>query len=425
LPLGLSEIMVSDVLRRHNRLEIRPSDDAAIRDATAALSELLDEAATRQADMARVILAWRKENARDPLLLPAWRTSWPLALRPGATRDALIATLAAIPTSQPPLAVEAALQQGYSSKEPPQLPVKARAAGETRLAFSLRMPPGGLPWSLATLLNWGAMDLRVSTRAETFLATAGTPPGDTPADTADELQRLLAHQLGMSESKALDKRLERLRDILRRGPGDTETAIELPARLILSPDSRGERLATGTGASAQPDRFAPRFHASAAPRGRTGRVPLWRADLHETPGSPYSLRAIHTPDYEPEAYPPPSDPLRHPDRGLQAGQRVPEVFALDDFDRRQIVALSSLHGLPVLARRGAGGVIQTSQVSPPEVFRISTGLQGKDAEEQALYVPRPLPSRMLRLTSLGGTLDLVAPFVPPAPLRADAARGTR
>jgi hypothetical protein len=422
LLLGLSEIMVSDVLRRHNRLEIRPSDDAAIRDATDALSELLDEAAKRQADMARVILAWRQEKDSGPLLLSAWRTSWPSALRPGATRVALAATLAAIPTSQPTFAVEAALQQGYSSAEPPQLPVKARAAGETRLAFSLRMPPGGLPWSLATLLDWGAMDLRVSTRAETLLATAGTTPADTPADTSDELQRLLAKQLGMNESKGLQERLVRLRDILRCGPGDAETAIELPARLILSPDRGGARLTTGSSASAQPDRFAPRFHASAAPRGRTGRVPLWRADLHETPGSPYSLRAIHTPDYEPEAYPfgkPPSDPLRHPERGLQAGQRVPEVFALDDFDRRQIVALSSLHGLPVLARRGAGGVIQTSQVSPPESFRISTGLQEQDAEEQALYVPRPLPSRMLRLTALGGTLDLVAPFVPPAPLRAD------
>ncbi len=69
-------------------------------------------------------------------------------------------------------------------------------------------------------------------------------------------------------------------------------------------------------------------------------------------------------------------------------------------------------------RRGAGGTEQTSQVSPPADFRIADGLQDQDVDEQALYVPRPLPSRLLRLTALGGTLDLEAPFVPPAPLRA-------
>ncbi|MGR9179743.1 hypothetical protein ACU8OR_30045 (plasmid) [Rhizobium leguminosarum] len=401
MPLGLGEIVVSDVLRRNGRLGPRPADEAATRDAARAINELLEEAANRQADMARVLSAWRDSNPSAPLLLAAWRESWPKAIRPGATRDALKATLSVLPLAQPNPTLERALQAGYRSVSPERLPVHARTAGETRLAFTLRIPPSGtLSWDLATFLDWGAMDLRVSRRAETRAA-----PVAMAAEPATELQRLLARQLGLNVSHKLDERLERLRSTLSTGPDEAETAIELPARLILSPDR-----AT----------LLPRFRASAAPFARAGRVPLWRVDLQETPGEPYSLRAIHTPDYELALGDRPSDPLRHSGyRGRQAGKSGGPIFALDDFDRRQIVALSSLQGLPVLARHGAGGVLQTSQVSPPETFRIDDPLlQEADREEQGLYMPRALPTRLLRLTPLGGTLDLDATFVPPAPLRA-------
>ncbi len=418
--LGLGEILISDVLRRNGRLEPRPADDAAAR----AVDELLEEAAKRQPDMARVLAAWRESNPSDPLLLDRWRERWPTALRPGATRDAFIATLGAVPPAQPTPALQRALQAGYTSVSPGQLPVQARAAGETRLAFTLRMAPGGrLPWTLATFLDWGAMDLRVSRRAETHVAPAPT----TATEPANELQRLLARQLGFKESKELDQRLERLRSILRTGPDKAETAIELPARLVLSPDREFPPV-PGPGSRPRSGRLRPRFQTSAAPHSREGRVLLWRADLRETPGEPYSLRAIHTPDYERAPKPGDTlgDPLRHSDhRGRQAGSSTGPIFALDDFDRRQIVALSSLHGLPVLARRGAGGVLQTSQVSPPDNFRLEDPLlQETDRMEQSLYVPRALPTRLLRLTPLGGTLDLNAPFVPPAPLRAKARPGS-
>ena len=422
--LGLGEILVSDVLRRNGRLQPRPVDDAAARDAARALDELLEEAAKRQADMARVLAAWRESDPARPLLLASWRDRWPAAFRPGATRDALVATLGAVPLAQPTPALESALRNGYGSVSPGKLPVAARAAGETRLVFTLRVPSGGtLPWALANLLDWGAMDLRVSRRAETRVVEATTATEPTV-----QLQRLLVRQLGLDVSKNLDERLERLRSILRAGPDDTETAIELPARLILSPD-RGPRLPPAGGTPLGPVRARPRFRISGHPFSRAGRVPLWRADLQESPGEPYSLRAIHTPEYEllPRAGERPDDPLRHSGhRGLQAGRAGGPTFSLDDFDRRQIVGLSSLDGMPVLARRGAGGVLQTSQVSPPNDFRIDDPLlQETDREEQGLYVPRALPTRLLRLSPLGGTLDLDASFVPPAPLRArrDATAG--
>ena len=415
--LGLGEILVSDVLRRNGRLDPNRADPEAARDAVRAFAELLEEGAKRQADMARVLATWRGFNPSSPLLLAEWRQSWPNALRPGEARDGLKATLGAVPLAQLQPDVEQALLDGYRSVSPKKLPVEARTAGETRLAFTLRLQPGcTMPWALSTLLDWGAMELRVSRRAETRVT-----PVTAEAAPSNELQRLLVRQLGLGGSKVMSERLERLRSILHTGPDEAETAIELPARLILSPD-REPPLALAEGKSVGQKRPRPRFRTSAHPRARAGRVPVWRADLQEDPGEPYSLRAIHTPDYEHEDVGGKtlSDPFRHTDyRGLQAGTAHGPMFALDDFDRRQIVALSSLHGLPVLARRGAGGVLQTSQVSPPENFRIEDDLvQDQDGEEQGLYMPRAMPTRLLRLSPLGGTLDLNAPFVPPAPLRA-------
>ncbi|MCJ2023158.1 hypothetical protein [Methylobacterium sp. J-067] len=415
--LGLSEILVSDVLRRNGRLDPNRTDPKAAPDAARALGELLEEAAKRQADMARVLAAWRASNPSGPILLAEWRQNWPDALRPGEARDGLKATLSAVPLAQPKPDVEQALQDGYRSVSPSKLPVETRTAGETRLAFTLCVKPGcTLPWALSTLLDWGTMELRVSRRAEMRVE-----PVAAEAQPSIELQHLLARQLGLDESKVMSERLERLRSMLRTGPDETETAIELPARLILSPD-REHSLAPANGKPAGQGRPRPRFRTSAHPHARAGRVPVWRADLQEDPGEPYSLRAIHTPDYEHDDVDGKqlSDPFRHTYyRGRQAGKAGGPVFALDDFDRRQIVALSSLHGLPVLARRGAGGVLQTSQVSPPDSFRIDDKLvQEQDREEQGLYMPRALPTRLLRLSPLGGTLDLNAPFVPPAPLRA-------
>lgn len=412
LSLGLGEIIVSDVLRRNGLLDAK-AGSVATKEASRTVNELLEEAANRQPDMARVLLEWRKTNP-EPLLLAEWRQKWPAALQLGATRDALGATLNAVPLVKATPALEAALQAGYKSSSPKSLPVNARIAGETRLAFTPSIPPGGnLSWSLATFLDWGSMDLRVSGRAETRVGAA------TTGDPATELQRLLAKQLGLDPSHNLDERLGRLKEILRSAPDDAVTAIELPARLILSPDSGGTLLEQGAASSRK--RRVSRFRTTSAPLARAGRVPVWRADLHETPGEPYSLRAIHTPDYERAALPGDllTDPLRHSGyRGRQAGNQEGPVFALDDFDRRQIVALSSLYGLPVLERRGTGGVLQTSQVSPPANFRIEDPLlQDVDREEQGLYMPRALPTRLLRLSPLGGTLDLDASFVPPAPLR--------
>ncbi len=465
IPLGLSDIIIADVLRRHGRLAVVTNANTPVPAATAAVRELLREAGMRQADLALLLREAARPSdpaalPRDteppkPLLLDAWRREWPKSLRPGPLRDALAATLHAAEGLTPDSALLGRLQDALDaanrSRAPAHLPVVARAAGETRLAFALPLKPGAtLPWTLESLLDWGAWELRVSRRAESRIAVAPQPPeepGGKPSsapgpDPAGELTRLLAAQLGTSGQQALAERLGTLRRILREAPGDTETAIELPSRLILSPDAAppdsgpakpppGVPRPSG-GPRGQP-KPARRFRPSKAPAAHLDAgshiVPLWRADLFETPGDAFSLRAIHTPDYDFDPSVPagespdddmqgPRGPLRHPERGRQAGQPSDTLFALDDFDRRQIVALSSLHGLPVLARRAPGGTLQTSQVAPPDAFRIADGyLAGQDGAEQALYVPRPLPTRLLRLTALGGSLDLEAPFVPPAPLR--------
>ena len=94
--------------------------------------------------------------------------------------------------------------------------------------------------------------------------------------------------------------------------------------------------------------------------------------------------------------------------------------SLDGFDRHQLVALSSVYGLPAIARQSDEGVAQTSQVAPPQGYALKDLLKSdlnNDVKEQALYIPRALPFRKLNLSSLGASLDLDALFIPPASVR--------
>ena len=106
-------------------------------------------------------------------------------------------------------------------------------------------------------------------------------------------------------------------------------------------------------------------------------APLWFAEMKELPGQPYTLRAIDSPDFSVEAF---KKPPRTPLRGAQATKYSDTIFALDDFDRHQIVALSSLYGLPVLARRSPQGTAQTSQVAPPPEWYIIDDLLAVEVE---------------------------------------------
>jgi hypothetical protein len=399
LRLALGEVTVGDILRRRGWL---PDPSGTVNDkaeANEVVKELMQEAAKLDPDMARVLANWKKGNPTTSLLLPEWQMNWPSFLLPGSQERGSLAALlnAASPTelnSNQREDLEKALQGPYGTQAPKSLPVEARAAGPTRLAFdfservkarSALQEAKWVPWSLSGLMAWKDLPLRVSSRVQA--------PRTAAAD--QELMTLLETR-GVIPGLELQPRLKNLAQLLSREPGSDETAIELPARLLLSPDN---------------DK---RFRDAPAPAHGARTSPIWSATLRETPGAAFTLRAIHSPDVRPEAL---LQRNSMPDRGNQAGTPIETLFAMDDFDRHQIVVLSSLHGMPVLARRAPGGVAQTSQVAPPPDWKLRSGILKADEDEQALYVPRPLATRLLRLSPLGASLDLDATFVPPASLR--------
>jgi len=406
LSLGIPATVIGDTLRR-----FQWTDGAGAAAAPAVLGALLSEAGRRNSDFARMLGAWRA-RPDGPGGLPlheGWIEGWPTELPEAPLRNSLTsllrqakakaeadaqaqspAVVVVTPTSDGETVLARGLNQAYQSAVPPSLPITARAAGETRLVFEVKPGAAGatFDWALDSLTDWGKHELRVAIRAERASA-AGTGEPD--------FERFLLRQLGdgLEHRQDLRHRIERLEAILRRRPAAEVTAIELPARLLLSP-------AAGTG----------RIVRSAAPPMTShASIPLWHAELRETPGEAYSLRAIHTPDFER------ADALRPlciPD-ALAAD--VGPLFSLDDADRRQLVILSSLHGLPAMERSSPAGTSATSQVAPPASLRIEHDIYDADKGQQSLYLPRPLPTRHLRLTALGASLDLEAPFIPPAPLR--------
>ncbi|MFO1100739.1 MAG: hypothetical protein U1E81_21400 [Xanthobacteraceae bacterium] len=344
-------------------------------------------------------------------------------------------------------------------------------------------PAGSFPFTIEALTNWGAFDLAVVRRAEkVFEPLAGwTPPPDpkgtaSPPDipdgrfpprwarqeTRDEAAKL-QHQ-GITRGDAWSVRLDdqralkgvvdcplplmrlgtiaaaqRMAEVVRgaRAPGPFETSIEIPFRLMLSPAQD----ANWRSPLELPSEL------NLTPKGLP--VPLWFAQLDELPGTS-SLRAIWSPDFRPEALldvnigglphgpwspwamardvttrnpykdkepvqPYPGDPPPDP--------RAPEKFrtGMDAGDRHELVALTSLYGLPVRGRRDTnGGLTDGSQINPPPGFRIrhaeleSLIDGGPKQDYSAIYRPQTLGVAELSLTAIGGSFDADTHFVPPA-----------
>ncbi len=238
------------------------------------------------------------------------------------------------------------------------------------------------------------------------------------------------------------ERLAEVYEASRRAPDPFETALELPARLFLSP---AQTATWKTPSAAVRRAIAPAAAAIAEIQ------PLWTASLVDR-GEDGGVRAVWSPDFRPAALLStngPGSPPRGPwkpwaiRRGL--GMRSdPDDLAdldaqrfltgLDAYDRHEIVALSSVHGLPVAGRWKAGGVLDTkgSQIEPPPGFRLRdierTTLTGELKADNpadlrdwtAIYQPRPLSVTELSLSALGGSVNFDTTFVPPAAARTKA-----
>jgi hypothetical protein len=234
----------------------------------------------------------------------------------------------------------------------PALPLvaQARAAGPSRLAFRFPADTSSLPYSLENLLNWVNLEQSVVPVAQMPDANQTGVPEPAPIKPPPTISE----------------------------PAATQTAIEAPWRLYLSPNYSGT------------------WAHSPTPVTLSNRTELWHTRLavrtQPTEGQfaadetiPRRIRAVWSPEYTPGAIPghpgPPFDPN---------SPSAPFRMSLDPDDRDQIVRLSSDYSLSLAAAR-------------PEP-----------------YIPISISTDKLYLSSLGAWVDVFGDWPDPLPFGPNA-----
>lgn len=377
-------------------------------------------------------------------------------------------------------AVAKAFKQIAVSFDPPSGLVQGRLASPSRLAFRVRcrdgiqearlavdeldlteddraeLPRKRLMFSLKDLTRFHDFEMAVTRRAEVvYKPSASGLIGLGTQQQVDLNTGAMLDHLGFATGPNVTPE-QRLRDIsasLRDPPGPLETAIEIPARLILSPNQNAVVVAL---MGVPPEVYSLRSQAASALPAPVGHR-LWSAEFLTGERDP-GLRAVHSPDFADDfAFAardrtkrrvqaplpgrsatrrgaPPRGPLapwlidRRPVTPEQASiwARVEEFCCgpgkqplndlrfrgpMDAYIRHELVLLSSGWGLPVVGRRTEAGDLATnsSQLEPGENYRLDDLIPGA-----ALYEPRALKVQELALTTLGGTLRHSSTFEPPA-----------
>jgi hypothetical protein len=233
--------------------------------------------------------------------------------------------------------------QDHPAPTPPATPMQARIGGSSRLVF--RIPAGPdvrIPYDTDSLLDWDQYELAVS------------PLADVPADpTPQERQNAPAIQ----------------------APSHMETSIEMPYRLMISPNH-----AVVWENSKQAKTFAgltELWHARLALKDDQGQV------TEISRQQPAPLRAIWSPDYNPNKFTADDPPV--------FGQPDPDWGVLTPMtpnDRHQLVILTSaFHGFV------------------------------KDANDHTTYEPQPFFAEQLLLSPLGAWLKSRGDWDPPVPFK--------
>jgi hypothetical protein len=274
--------------------------------------------------------------------------------------------------------------------------VKARLSGPTRLVFK-EDKPVRKALSVRTLTDWKDLAQVVSERA---MRT------DVP----------LAKQLAMVGIDKATNRAEALVRIIQsiRPPRDDETAIEFPYRLILSPDDRAQWIT--------PQRALGALNTPTL---------LWSARLNRSKGG-RGVRALWARDILLE-FLRGNLPVENVKVRDESGE-PPFIQSLSRSDRRELVTLSSVYGLPALRRvvldkdkalnkpdsppsqlsnDPAGGV----QPFPDDIglWKYS-GTDRVHVPDEGVYVPKPLAAADLSLTAMGATFVGEGQWEPPSPI---------
>jgi hypothetical protein len=263
--------------------------------------------------------------------------------------------------------------------------VQARVANRSRLVFEdcdSKHKPKPIRLRVDDLTQWDRFNLVVSPRA-------------APPPTVAEQLGFLKIAVSTTRSEAFDK----IRASLI-APAQDETAIEFPYRLLLSPN-----------VSAKWE----------TPKGRPKKkgAVLWHARLSEANGS--TVRAVWA---------------RQIDLGFLNGTEPNDrggkiAFSLNGSDRRQLVTLSSVYGLPSLRRLAAKQVwdqdLSAPGAHPPlpqpdqnntsgTVVRPDQPYAFLQSDQEGVWVPKPLELADIVLTPLGANCDLEWKGEPPAPI---------
>lgn len=208
----------------------------------------------------------------------------------------------------------------------------ARMSGLSRLVFRLPAELDQIPYSIAGLLDWSRL-IAVLPPAASVLPGDANAPGQAPPAISE--------------------------------PGATETAIELPYRLLLAPN-------VTEGA-------APAWVHALDPVAHAGRVELWhtrlaarsthpgaQATTEAAPGRPLPVRAVWSPDFVADGPLPPHSKDDLPFSPLRA--------AMSERDRDQIVILTSgFFGYTLTGPSGAGEPYLPLPVHADRLFLSSLG----------------------------------------------------
>lgn len=217
--------------------------------------------------------------------------------------------------------------------------VAARLAGPSRLSFRIAAgaPMPAIPYTIEGLLDWSKLELAVPPLADI---------GPTPT----------AEQIAGAPDPA--------------PPAAKETALELPYRLLLAPQTEVSWTHALAPVVHEHGR-AELWHTRLTLPGAAGNAELWDTEL------PAYLRAVWSPDYPN----PPSESALDPDL---------QVTDISGYDRYQIVILTS-------AFRGWAEGLIPAHPSPIE----------------KPFVPSPVEARLLILSALGGWLHSRGAWDPP------------
>ena len=299
-----------------------------------------EEKARRDYDYKQFRFLYRQKVAHFPLLPPSLQEFRGSAWYAGLSKPDKIS-------------VQGPLREVFNTLDNPdpdpeafETITQARLAGVSRLAFrvncksqyrddkhpDIEKTANPIPFTLEGLTDWSNHDLAVVRRAETLykiqddllnnelLTISVLPPRPWRTAEGDDA-KILAYQ-GITPGDSIDQRLEEIRRASSACPGEFETAIEMPFRLILSPSQ---------SASFRAPRIVPHDLFDDALPGdprAAGPIPwrLWSAELDQIT-SASDVRAVWSPDFEPGVFarsdrvPPP--PAVRSRRGTSSADRSP------------------------------------------------------------------------------------------------------